>query len=211
MEAGLVTAEKKDSQGLCFIGKVSLPEFLQQQLEAKTGKVIEIPVDAPQVKTHAEEMHTVHDPEKLAKHLVFHEEDGKEVGTHRGAHFYTIGQRKGLSIGGMERPLFVLQTDVRNNLLFVGQGEDHPALASMALAVDAHGMHWVRPDKALTNGESRAFKMRIRYRQPLFEGTLHCIEGHYFATFSEPQKAVTPGQFLAIYEADELIGSAIID
>lgn len=209
-KAGLVTAGKKDSQGLCFIGKVSLPDFLQQQLKSKVGDVIEIADKSRAVMDYENVQGFATEPEFLSKKPVFHVNDGKVVGQHNGAHFYTIGQRRGLQIGGKEKPLFVLQTDVQNNILYVGQGEDHPALSAKALSVDSKGMHWVRPDMELKNGESKPYKMRIRYRQTLFDGLLVNHAGKYFAVFDKPHKAVTAGQFLAVYEGEELIGSGVI-
>lgn len=209
-EANLVTADKKDSQGLCFIGKVSLPEFLQQQLQAKTGEVIEIASDAEKVIRWKDLCLNGTDPESMWKFPSFEKTDGKVVGTHRGAHFYTIGQRKGLQIGGMERPLFVLQTNVNENVIYVGQGEDHPGLYGRVVKADSAGMHWVRPDKQFQVGESREFHMRLRYRQELVPAKLVRQGDEYFAIFAEIQKAITPGQFLAVYEGPELVASCAI-
>jgi len=209
-EAKLVTAAKKDSQGLCFIGKVSLPEFLQQKLSKKVGDVIEISANAPKVLAYLKMQNGSTNPVELAERPVFLTTDGIKVGTHQGAHFYTLGQRKGLHIGGMVKPLFVLQTDVVNNIVYVGQGDDHPALSIRALTVDGAGMHWLRDDLALNIGETQLFEMRVRYRQNLFHGELINLDGKYFAKFQKAQKAVTPGQFLAIYHHAELIASAVI-
>lgn len=210
--ANLVTAAKKDSQGLCFIGKISLPEFLQQQLEAKDGKVIEIPINHPKILSHRTTFDLdKSEYQKVSAMVKFSAEDGVEIGKHQGAYFYTVGQRKGLQIGGTTDPLFVLQTDVEKNIIFVGKGSDHPGLYRKGLALDSNGVHWVRNDLALSPGETRTFKMRIRYRQELFSGHLVFTGNAYFAVFDDPQKAVTPGQFLALYNDNELIASGVIE
>ena len=139
-EQGLVTAEKRDSQGLCFVGKVSLPEFLQQQLAVKTGRIIQIPDSHPMYENEREET-----PEGLAAKYSYTPTDGAEVGTHDGAHFFTVGQRKGLAVGGTKDPLFVLATDVEQNIIYVGEGKSHPGLYSSALWIAQEDVHWVRP------------------------------------------------------------------
>lgn len=209
-KAGLSTAAKKDSQGLCFIGKISLPDFLQQKLKSKPGKVIEIDKDHPKIKEYqslvsAENVR----PEAAAAGPEFEESDGVEIGKHHGAHFFTIGQRKGLEIGGKPLPLFVLQTDTERNIIYVGQGSDHPALFKAGLEVEGN-LHWVRPDLKIQEGEQLKVFMRIRYRQDLFRGTIVVESGKTFAIFDEPQKAVTPGQFIAVYIDNELIASGVI-
>lgn len=210
--AGLVTAKKKDSQGLCFIGKVSLPEFLQQQLKVKTGKVVEIDRNSLKLVNHFNSIDTAVAPaQKLAK-LDFDISDGKVVGEHQGAHFYTLGQRKGLQIGGKPLPLFVLQTNVEENLIFVGQGEDHLGLLSLGLRVAAANAHWVRPSMEATLLNSSVLQCRVRYRQALFD--CHLLKednGDYLVMFGSAQKAVTPGQFVAIYFENELVFSGEID
>lgn len=210
-EQGLVTAGKKDSQGLCFIGKVSLPEFLQQQLKPKPGKVIEIAPDHPkllalQSKFQNEDI----DPVTLAEKPEFVESDGICVGNHNGAHFYTIGQRKGLSIGGMKEPLFVLQTNVAENLIFVGKGASHLGLFMKAVALDEHSVNWIQPKAKLKNGECADFMIRIRYRQNLFQGKLLNLNHRLIAVFEKPEKSVTPGQFIAFYHGEELVASAVM-
>lgn len=209
-ENGIVTAAKKDSQGLCFIGQISLPEFLQQQLKPRKGVVLEVPAEHQKIRDWEIVMANGHEPEKLAQRPVFEPADGVEVGDHTGAHYFTIGQRKGLSIGGKPDPLFVIQTDVEANIVYVGQGPEHPALLGKALELENGELHWVRPDLELTEGEERDFLMRIRYRQPLFGGKLLRKGGRYFAIFKEIQKAITPGQFLAVYQGDELVASGVI-
>lgn len=208
--AGLATATKKDSQGLCFIGKVSLPDFLQQQLKSKTGDVIEIAADNPKVVQHALQMQSSDRSECALVSPVFDAQDGKKIGEHKGAHFYTIGQRKGLNIGGHKEPLFVLQTDVKNNLIFLGAGENHPALYRRGLQLDENGVHWVNPSYTLADGESMEVMMRIRYRQDLFEAELIIQNGVAKVFFKQPQKSVTPGQFAAFYNENELIASGVI-
>jgi len=207
-ELGLVTAQKKDSQGLCFIGHVSLPEFLQQQLKPKQGNVVEIEADATLLSRW---LHNRSLENESSWGLPLSPEDGRIIGQHNGAHYYTIGQRKGLNIGGKVKPLFVLQTDVVNNLVYVGQGEDHPALYSPFLRVLHQDAHWVRESAKLTVLSKQEVKCRIRYRQALLPCRLQEDELGYVLVFEEPQKAVTPGQFLAVYIEDELVFSGVIN
>ncbi len=208
----LVTASKKDSQGLCFIGKVSLPEFLQQQLQVKTGDVIEIDAELPKLKAHLDLLtNKESDQEQKLSKLFFSKDDGKVIGQHQGAHFYTIGQRKGLNIGGKPKPLFVLQTDVVNNLIYVGQGEDHPGLFSAGLIVSASDVHWVRPSMKTNVLQSNILKCRIRYRQELFGCKLiELPNGDICIHFEGLKKSVTSGQFAAVYLSDELVFSGVI-
>ena len=201
-EQDLITADKKDSQGLCFIGKVRLPDFLQQQLKAKEGDIIEIPVK--------EEVAELEDIKELSKRIRFTREEGEVVGQHSGAHFFTIGQRKGLNVGGKVKPLFVLATDVKENIIYTGQGDDHYGLLSKGLFVEEDEIHWVRPDKELSIGSSQKYMARIRYRQPLEECTLHREKEGLYVVFNKAQKAISPGQFVAWYEGDECIGSGVI-
>jgi tRNA-specific 2-thiouridylase len=205
-EAGLVTADKKDSQGLCFIGKVKLPDFLQQQLKPKAGKVVEIPKDAGIYAKNGSDR----DLEKMATPFAHTAEMGNVVGEHNGAHFFTIGQRKGLGIGGTPEPLFVIETDTENNIIYTGQGENHPGLYRSALFIPNSDTHWVREDLKMNAGQSQKFDIRIRYRQPLQAGTVHKTEEGIYIEFDEPQRGITPGQFAAWYNGDELIGSGVI-
>ncbi|KAB1062001.1 tRNA 2-thiouridine(34) synthase MnmA [Salibacter halophilus] len=205
-EAGLVTADKKDSQGLCFIGKVKLPDFLQQQLKPKVGKVVEIPKDAGIYAKNGSDR----DLEKMATPFAHTAEMGNVVGEHNGAHFFTIGQRKGLGIGGTPEPLFVIETDTENNIIYTGQGENHPGLYRSALFIPNSDTHWVREDLKMNAGQSQKFDIRIRYRQPLQAGTVHKTEEGIYIEFDEPQRGITPGQFAAWYNGDELIGSGVI-
>lgn len=210
-EQNLVTADKKDSQGLCFIGKVRLPEFLQQKLAPKKGKVIEIPADATVFAGHAlANGEGTPALEEFTAPFVYHESDGKVVGEHRGAHYYTIGQRKGLNIGGTPKPLFIIGTDIESNVIYTGQGEDHPGLYRGGLHIAAEDVHWVREDLQMRAGESQQFDVRIRYRQELEKATLHMTDHGMYIIFDNPQKAIASGQFAAWYTDDELIGSGVI-
>jgi len=208
-ELGLATAHKKDSQGICFVGKVDLPVFLQQKLEKKTGKVVEIPSDLKAYHRMIPE-DLSGKLKKQAKPYFYRLKDGKVIGEHSGAHFYTVGQRKGLGIGGFEKPLFILATDVEQNLIFVGEGVDHPGLYRKTLMIRPEEIHWVRPDKALEIGQSARYMVRERYRQPLQEATLYMMEEGLYIDFEIPQQSITPGQFAAWYEGDEVIGSGAI-
>ncbi|WP_010521926.1 tRNA 2-thiouridine(34) synthase MnmA [Aquimarina agarivorans] len=198
----LITAEKKDSQGLCFIGKVRLPEFLQQQLKPKNGAIIEIPED-----------HSIYENANAPSQLHNYNYTpafGKKVGEHIGAHYFTKGQRKGLSVGGTPLPLFVIETDVKTNTIYVGQGKNHPGLHRSQLLVTTDELHWVRPDLALTLGEQIKVKARIRYRQTLENASIHFTGNGLIVRFENPQSAIQEGQFVAWYLEDELIGSGVI-
>jgi tRNA-specific 2-thiouridylase len=198
-EAGLVTAEKKDSQGLCFIGKVRLPDFLQQQLSIQTGQIIEVSRDSDVLKAPS-----------CGQPWPLKADHGTVVGSHPGAHFFTVGQRKGLLVGGKPLPLFVLATDVAENIVYVGQGEDHPGLYRPCVWMMPGEVHWVRPDLALQPGESLEVSARIRYRQALVPARLTAEESGLALVPTAPFKSVAPGQFAAWYLGDELIGSGII-
>ena len=202
-EQGLVTAEKRDSQGLCFVGKVSLPDFLQQKLAVKKGDIIQVADTHPMYAIAPE-----NSPKGLAKKFAYTAEDGKVVGTHNGAHFFTVGQRKGLAVGGTKEPLFVLATDVQKNIIYVGEGKDHPGLYRAALWIDQADVHWIRPD--LKTDQPMRVQARIRYRQPLAAATLHPTTARMYLVFDAPQSAIAAGQFAAWYLDDELIGSGVI-
>jgi len=215
LELELVTAQKKDSQGLCFVGKIKLPDFLQQQLSVKKGKVIEIPSNSviynlkPKFSYHSENNQSqIEDFCQPIHHKIT---DGIEIGTHDGAHFFTIGQRKGLQIGGKKEPLFVLETDTKENLIFVGQGDSHPGLLRYGLKVKLKNMHWVRPDLEIKTEESMPILSRIRYRQALAKAILIRKEFEYYFIFEEEQKGISKGQFAAVYQNNELIASGVID
>ena len=203
-ELDLVTAEKKDSQGLCFIGKVRLPDFLQQQLQPKAGKIIEIPED---FYDNRRESNALTDQSQKIR---YSSTDGKIVGTHQGAHFFTIGQRKGLAVGGTPEPLFVIDTDVSENIVYVGQGKYHPGLLRKSLKVNVDDVHWVRDDLKVSNGESMSVMARIRYRQTLQKATLFLQENALYVLFDQKQSAITSGQFVAWYKDSELLGSGVI-
>jgi len=207
----LVTAEKKDSQGLCFIGKVRLPEFLQQQLQPKEGLIYEIPADSiiynqdkPSFPSKEETLIFESTP------ISYTPEVGKVVGKHQGAHYFTIGQRKGLNVGGTKEALFIIATDVRTNSIYTGQGHHHPGLFRKVLRVQPQEIHWIREDLQLQNGETMQVFARIRYRQELQKATLYQFESGLYVEFDEPQSAITEGQFVAWNIGEELVGSGVI-
>ncbi len=211
-EMDLVTADKKDSQGLCFIGKVRLPEFLQQQLKPKDGFIYEIPKDAS-VFDSVQPLESLSKEQELyqkAKAFVYSPEMGKKVASHYGAHFFTTGQRKGLNVGGTVEPLFVIATDVKQNIIYTGQGSNHPGLFHSALFVKESEIHWIREDLALQKGQTMSILARIRYRQPLQKATLHKVESGMYVEFEQPQSAITEGQFVSWHIDEQLIGSGVI-
>ncbi|AQX11880.1 tRNA 2-thiouridine(34) synthase MnmA [Elizabethkingia meningoseptica] len=210
-EIGLVTADKKDSQGLCFIGKVSLPEFLKQQLQPKDGEIVEIFKDfagfnksAPEFASKQEEL------EYLSAKMQYQKSDGKVIGKHQGAQYYTIGQSKGLGIGGHKESCFVISRDMENNILYVGESHSFPGLYKKALKIKNDEVHWIREDLKLKNGESRQVMARIRYRQPLQKATIYQFEEAFYMEFEEAQSAIAEGQFAAWYEGEETLGSGVI-
>jgi tRNA-specific 2-thiouridylase len=207
-EQNLPTAERKDSQGICFVGKVDLPTFLQQKLEPKTGNIIEIPAKFMQKKKDLEISEENY--RKICFQFPYKPWNGEVIGEHQGAHFYTIGQRKGLNIGGHKEPLFVIGTDVHRNIVYVGEGQDHPGLFRPGLFVANEDMHWIRPDLKMKTGEKRQYDIRIRYRQKLEKGTIHLKEDGAFFLFEDEQRGITSGQFAAWYKNEELIGSGVI-
>ncbi|GGZ59345.1 tRNA 2-thiouridine(34) synthase MnmA [Mesonia mobilis] len=207
----LVTAGKKDSQGLCFIGKVRLPDFLQQKLQPKDGVIVEIPAEeniyqneTPAFTSKEEEL------DYFSKKFSYQKELGKEVGKHNGAHYFTKGQRKGLAVGGTPEPLFVIETDVEENIIYTGQGKNHPGLLRKGLFVNPDETHWVREDLALKAGEELEVLARIRYRQPLEKAKLYQTENGLYVIFENAQTAITEGQFVAWYHEEELLGSGVI-
>jgi len=206
-EKGLASAEKKDSQGICFVGKVHLPVFLQQKLKSREGNIFEIPSDLEQ---YSSEKQDLTDLEAVCAPWSYAKEDGHWTGKHQGAHFFTVGQRKGLNVGGKTEPLFVLATDVVSNRIYVGQGQSHPGLFRRGLRIIPEEVHWIRKDLALLPGERRDYLVRIRYRQPLQKATLHNREDALFITFETPQRGIAAGQFAAWYEGEELLGSGVI-
>lgn len=238
---GLATAQRKDSQGICFVGKVHLPTFLQQKLEAKKGDIIEIVekvegvegVERVENVEEVEELKVLNSTFKLLKlstnwngiesavsdellteitdPVSYTRSDGKVIGQHNGAHFFTIGQRKGMNVGGHKEALFVIATDVVNNIVYVGEGQEHPGLNRKGLFVRKDEIHWIRTDLQMKQGEIREYMVRIRYRQPLQKARLFCRESGMYIIFETLQRGIAPGQFAAWYEGDEVIGSGVID
>ncbi|MBQ2033296.1 MAG: tRNA 2-thiouridine(34) synthase MnmA, partial [Alistipes sp.] len=205
-EQHLATAKRKDSQGICFVGKVDLPVFLQQKLAAKDGNIHEI---LPSWKGYGRVADNA-DVEQLAQPFRYTVRDGKKIGTHRGAHFYTIGQRKGLGIGGRKESLFIISTDVEQNVIYVGEGDSHPGLYRKALKILPEEIHWVNPAEQMADGESRRYKVRIRYRQPLQDALLIKRDDGLYILFDEPQRGIAAGQFAAWYDGEILSGSGVI-
>ena len=210
-KANLITAEKKDSQGLCFIGKVRLPEFLQQKLQSKEGEIVQVSNTAdlyqreqPKFNSKEEEL------DFFATKYQYNKQDGKVVGKHLGAHYFTKGQRKGLAVGGTKEPLFVIETDVRENVIYAGEGKHHKGLYRSVLFVSNEEEHWIREDLKIKNHESLDVEARIRYRQPLEKAILHKVENGIFVEFQNPQSAIQEGQFVAWYQNEELLGSGVI-
>lgn len=206
-EQKLASADRKDSQGICFVGKVDLPVFLQQKLKSRKGNIVEIS------KEYYDSIDSIHNDDlvNLSKPLVYNPKDGKVIGTHQGANFFTIGQRKGLNIGGKAEPMFVISTNIETNIVYAGMGQNHPGLFRKGLFINANEVHWVHPDRMMKPNESIDLLVRIRYRQPLQQATLYCRENGIYITFKNPQRGITAGQFAAWYDGDELIGSGVIN
>ena len=226
-EAGLPSAEKKDSQGICFVGKVDLPVFLQQKLASREGNVVEIFRDfydniraeypgytAATSDPDAADITALGPSEvrALARAYHYRESDGRKIGTHIGAQYYTIGQRKGLNIGGHREPIFILDTSIATNTICVGEGHEHPGLMRKALKINADEVHWIRRDLRMAPGEVRRYLVRVRYRQPLQQAALHCLDDGMYIVFEEPQRGITPGQFAVWYAPQdlEMLGSGVI-
>lgn len=249
-EAGLPSADKKDSQGICFVGKVDLPTFLQQKLAPKIGNVVEV-YDAyyadnvqyaqycklcAEIDSAACTFKDLSDGQLLQLSTPLSYDDiefqtesyrsgkkhikktrykanpyGKILGTHDGAQFYTIGQRRGLQLGGHKESLFVISTDIQKNIIYVGEGHEHKGLLRRCLRILPEDIHWIRPDLAMSEGEERRYKVRIRYRQPLEDATLIMRPKGLFIYFDRPQRGITPGQFAVWYASDgEMLGSGVI-
>jgi tRNA-specific 2-thiouridylase len=220
---GLATAQRKDSQGICFVGKVHLPTFLQQKLKAKKGDIVEIVERVERVKkvsifrypefTEGFPGNEVSEKslEELSEPFKYEPSSGHIIGTHNGAHFFTIGQRKGMSVGGHKEALFVIGTDVEKNVVYVGEGQTHPGLNRKGLFIRKNEIHRIRTDLKMVEGECRDYMVRIRYRQLLQKARLYCREKGMYIIFDKLQRGVAPGQFAAWYENDELIGSGVID
>ena len=226
-EAGLPSAEKKDSQGICFVGKVDLPVFLQQKLASREGNVVEIFRDfydniraeypgyaASTSEPDAADITALGPSEvrALARAYHYRESDGRKIGTHIGAQYYTIGQRKGLNIGGHREPIFILDTSIATNTIYVGEGHEHPGLMRKALKINADEVHWIRRDLRMAPGEVHRYLVRVRYRQPLQQAALHCLDDGMYIVFEEPQRGITPGQFAVWYATQdlEMLGSGVI-
>jgi tRNA-specific 2-thiouridylase len=217
---GLATAQRKDSQGICFVGKVHLPTFLQQKLASKKGDIVEIVERVEGVKTYSFPKLEEGFPDKelseeslyeLTKPFRYEQSSGQIIGTHSGAHFFTIGQRKGMNIGGHKEALFVIGTDVIENIVYVGEGQTHPGLNRKGLFIKNDEIHWIRPDLKMEDNETRDYLVRIRYRQPLQAARLFYREKGMYIIFNKPQRGIAPGQFAAWYHEDEVIGSGVID
>ena len=206
----LATAEKKDSQGLCFVGKVSLPDFLQQKLKKKTGNVIEISPKSKVFDQNPDETDHYKRLFNLSKHIDYKTFDGNIIGEHQGAHYFTIGQRKGLAIGGFKEPLFIIGTNTLTNEIYVGEGKDHPGLLKKVLKVKSSEVNWVNDEYNYQNFHDLKLTARIRYRQKLQKISLHKHLGYLYVEFEELQSAITPGQFVAIYLDTQLIASGVI-
>lgn len=213
-DLGLATAVRKDSQGICFVGKVDLPVFLQQKLEAKKGRVIYVP-DGETFMSWQEGLPGTEVTESELKEMVrphaLNPGDGVTAGVHTGAHFFTVGQRKGLNLGGYREPLFVIGTDTESNIIYVGEGQLHRGLYRKGLFIKGTEIHWIREDLKMKAGENRDYQVRIRYRQPLQLARIHAREEGYYIIFEKSQRGITPGQFAAWYDGEELLGSGPID
>jgi tRNA-specific 2-thiouridylase len=211
---GLATAQRKDSQGICFVGKVHLPTFLQQKLGAKKGNIVEV----KEIMLYSDIAEGLPDrdvPEKLLSELTepfkYETSSGVIIGTHNGAHFFTIGQRKGMNVGGHKEALFVIGIDVEKNVVYVGESQSHPGLNRKGLFINKDETHWIRTDIKMEEGESRDYMVRIRYRQPLQSARLFCRDKGMYIIFDKSQRGIAPGQFAAWYDGDEVIGSGVID
>lgn len=248
-EADLPSADKKDSQGICFVGKVDLPVFLQQKLRPEEGDIVEVydrfyedsfkykldcgllktsmwHFDGVQCKIDTVNMVTDGELDELSKPLtydsiVFEQETyrsghkhirktrnkanpwGAVIGHHDGAKFYTLGQRKGLAVGGHEKPLFVIATDVKSNRVYVGEGEDHKGLYRSVIKLTLPSVHYIRDCFRMKVGDHCRVRARIRYRQPLQDALLLRRRNAFYVVFFEPQRSITPGQFIAVYRSRE--------
>lgn len=215
-DASLPSAEKKDSQGICFVGKIDLPVFLQQKLTPVKGEVVEIFKEYYEGNQLFEYCYpgygsiTDENLGTLSSPYIYDRASGKVIGEHQGAQFYTIGQRKGLNIGGHKEPLFIIGTDIESNIIYTGEGQNHPGLFRKGLFIKPEEIHWIREDLRMVSGEMRDYQIRIRYRQPLQNGRLYMKEEGLFIIFDEPQRGITPGQFAAWYDSGEMLGSGVI-
>ena len=210
-EQGLITAEKKDSQGLCFIGKVKLPDFLQQKLKQKNGKIVKVSSKNKMYVNVDTTNHSIDNLLPISSSYNYNLNDGEYIGNHTGAHFFTVGQRKGLAVGGTKEPLFVLKTDIIENIIYVGEGKSHPGLFRKVLFIKSEDLHLLRKDKFLKKENIFKLKARIRYRQPLQDAFLLIIRCGAFLIFDKKQSAITKGQFAVWYKNQELLGSGVIN
>ena len=210
-EQGLITAEKKDSQGLCFIGKVKLPDFLQQKLKQKNGKIVKVSSKNKMYVNVDTTNHSIDNLLSISSSYNYNLNDGEYIGNHAGAHFFTVGQRKGLAVGGTKEPLFVLKTDIVKNIIYVGEGKNHPGLFRKVLFIKSEDLHLLRKDKFLNKENIFKLKARIRYRQPLQDASLLIIGDGAFLIFDKKQSAITKGQFAVWYKNQELLGSGVIN
>ncbi len=210
-ELDLITADKKDSQGLCFIGKVRLPDFLQQKLKPIEGFTYEIDASSDVYKIPKPFFDSKEDQLSYdSKPINYNPKMGKILGKHQGAHYFTNGQRKGLNIGGTKEGLFVLATNVEKNEIFTGQSATHPGLYRKVLFIEKSETHWIREDLRLQKSQSLKVMARIRYRQPLEEAVLYQFENGMYIEFKNNQSAITSGQFVAWNIDNELVGSGVI-
>ena len=196
----LITAKKKDSQGLCFVGKIKLPVFLQNQIDPKKGDIIEIKSTSPIYKKKI----------PLGESLNYKSTDGKKIGIHNGAHLFTIGQRKGVNIGGKKEPVFVIATNVKHNIIYVGMGKNHPGLFRESLKIKLREAHWLLESQRIKEKEKKEYMVRIRHRQSLQKASLHINSDYLYILFNNPQRGIAKGQFAAWYQQNTLIGSGPI-
>lgn len=208
----LATAKRKDSQGICFVGKVNLPEFLQQKLKPKEGIIVEIPktVVLNKERPRAGKEYDLKELKEFTEVIPFESLDQTTIGKHKGAHYYTVGQRKGLNIGGKKEPLFVLSVNTTKNIIYVGQGHNHPCLNRYSLFISNSDIHWIREDQKMQTNEKRDYLVRVRYRQPLQKATLYMQDDGLYILFEKTQRGITTGQFAAWYNGEELLGSGVI-
>ena len=196
----LITAKKKDSQGLCFVGKIKLPVFLQNQINPKKGDIIEIKSTSPIYKKKI----------PLGESLNYKSTDGEKIGIHNGAHLFTIGQRKGVNIGGKKEPVFVIATNVKHNIIYVGMGKNHPGLFRESLKIKLREVHWLLESQRIKKKEKKEYMVRIRHRQSLQKASLHINSDYLYILFNNPQRGIAKGQFAAWYQQNTLIGSGPI-
>ena len=211
-KANLATSDKRDSQGLCFVGKINLPAFLTEKIENKKGKIIEIPANSEIYKSGLnKEIENDIPANGYSLNYSYDETNGKHIGNHYGIYYYTYGQRKGLNIGGTKEPLYIISLDAEKNIVYVGQGKNHPGLYKNRLKIKDRSINWIREDLAQPTCRSEKFNFKIRYRQPDQPGKLVINKTGAFVLFNEGQRGITPGQFVTWYQNDELIGSGIIE